>query len=383
MPPATRQVAISPERAYSATLISSQAEISGLEEIAHSLLSRAHSTLQPRFFSASIAPEEWVPRIVAIRHGDSIVGILYAKERKFAGMLTGIIYADASLGKMIVAEPGHLEDTLCTGLTALFYKRGTRGIRILIPTEGLELPILQKFLPSLPGDTCWTAAKNHSSLALPPSYDLFLQSLGHHTRQDFRRYRRRFEAANYGFVGKLSLPEYEHAASQLLANYAMKSDPHGIERAVRILSAVDRPLLIGLRHGNGEWLSVLGGWYEFDRFVALSQLNSDRKYPRAQLSIVLRGYLIEMLIRNGVRNIVFWGGLGGPLIRYSKYIRSVALHLDSRRWTWRTLRSAFQMIRPLLPRDVDAAGDWVAPRSSRPLSSSDVAVIRFGEAEQR
>jgi hypothetical protein len=277
-----------------------------------------------------------------------------------------MIYADASLGKMIVAEPGHFEEVLCTALTALFHRRGTRGIRILVPAEGLELSVLQKLFPLLPGDTCSTPAKNHSFLELPPSYDLFLQSLGSHTRQDFRRYRRRFEAANYTFVERLSLAEYQHAASQLLTNYAMKSDPHEIERAVRILSVVDRPLLAGLRHENGEWLSVLGGWYEFDRFVVLSQLNSDRKYPHAQLSIVLRGYVVEMLISQGVRSIVFWGGLGGPLTRYSKYVPSVALHLDTRHWTWRALRRFLQGMRPLLPRAMDAEIDWVVPRGAQP-----------------
>jgi hypothetical protein len=371
MQPGAQQVATSPERVYSATLISSEAGISTLSEVARPLLSRFDSTLQPRFFSASVEPGKWMPRIVAIRHGDSLVGVLYAKESKFAGIPTGIIYADASLGKMLVAEFGHFENALSTGVAALFKNGGTRAIRILVSGHGSELPILQRLLQSLPGDSCWTPAKNHSSLALPASFDSFLQSLGYHTRQDFRRYRRRFETASYEFVEKLSLAEYQRAAAQLLGSDAMKSDPHQIDRTVRILSVVDRPLLAGLRHANREWLSVVGGWYEADRFVLFSQLNSDRKYPRAQLSIVLRGYLIEMLIGSGIRSIVFWGGLGGPLIRYSKYIPCVALHLDSRDWKWRALRRVFPIVRPLLSREMEAAGEWIAPRAGQPLSSSD------------
>ena len=59
----------------------------------------------------------------------------------------------------------------------------------------------------------------------------------------------------------------------------------------------DRLLAMGLRHRNGEWLIVMCGVYRPGAGVLLLQLNNDRDFPRDSLSVVMRAYLIESLIR--------------------------------------------------------------------------------------
>ena len=69
---------------------------------------------------------------------------------------------------------------------------------------------------------------------------------------------------------------------------------------------------MGLKHRNGEWLSVIGGVYRPGAGVLLLQLNRDREFPRDSLSMVLRGYLIESLIQQGMREFIVWAGQPRP-----------------------------------------------------------------------
>jgi hypothetical protein len=49
------------------------------------------------------------------------------------------------------------------------------------------------------------------------------------------------------------------------------------------------------------------------------QCNYDGDYDTDSLSTVLRAYLIEDLIRQGLKELVIWGGTGPPLSRYVSY----------------------------------------------------------------
>ena len=49
------------------------------------------------------------------------------------------------------------------------------------------------------------------------------------------------------------------------------------------MSQVQRPMLTGLRGPDGEWLSILGGWYEGDQAVVFLQMNNDQGYPQDSL----------------------------------------------------------------------------------------------------
>ena len=112
---------------------------------------------------------------------------------------------------------------------------------------------------------------------------------------------------------------------------------------MNVVAAVDRPWAVGLKHGNGEWLSVAAGWYSGDRATMFFQLNNDREHAEASLSVVLRARLIETLIGRGVRELVFWSGSAPPLSRYATEIPAVALHLDSRTPAWRLARFAIRI----------------------------------------
>lgn len=237
---------------------------------------------------------------------------------------------------------------------------------------GAEMAGTQGIPSAIPVDLCYAPAQNHSQLMLPNHYETFLESLGHQTRRNFRYYRRRSEAANVQFIDKLSIEEFASAASTLQSETLIKSGSKAIKRAIEMISATERPLLVGLRHRDGEWLSILGGWYESDRAVIFLQMNSDRRHRNASLSIVLRGYLLEWFILRGVKKVVFWAGSGGQLSRYAEYIPSIAVHLDKQSFLWKAVRHLVAPLISLLPGPVANLAQWIVPRTHQQNFDSDV-----------
>ena len=126
-------------------------------------------------------------------------------------------------------------------------------------------------------------------------------------------------------------------------------------------ATADRPLAVGLKHRNGEWLSVICGVYRRAAGVLLLQLNNDRDFPRDSLSVVLRGYLIESLIHQGMKELIIWAGTAPPLSRYVTKIPTLGIYLDSPEYKWRLLRRLVSKFGPWLPRQIKLEASWIAP----------------------
>jgi hypothetical protein len=167
-------------------------------------------------------------------------------------------------------------------------------------------------------------------------------------------------------LDNLSLDELRSAAFYLEPKCSIPSRPHSTDRLLKMMATADRPLAVGLKHRNGEWLSIIGGVYRPAAGVLLLQLNNDREFPRASLSVVLRGYLIESLIHEGRKEFIIWGGTGGPLFRYVTYIPTLVIYLDSREYKWRLVRTLVSRFGPWLPRQLKLNARWIAPFSLKP-----------------
>jgi hypothetical protein len=349
---------------YSAEILRSPEQFRRLSREAGDLLREQEDTRKPCFFLASVDGNTWAPLVVVVTRAKSTVGIVYAKERKFAGIPIGLIYADATLDAMVVASPADREPVLRAALDGLIDETGARGLRVVVPAAGFERDAIHSFLRLRSLDVHFAGVKNHCALDLPPSYDALLEKFGRRTRRNFRYYRRRFEDLGNTYVDQVPLAEFRRVAFDLLKKSVVGADRNEIERALRMLAAVRHPIMVGLRHKNGEWLSILGGWYEVDRAVVFSQLNNDRDYPHSALSTVLRGYLIEGLIARNIPSLFFWGGVLGPLLPYCWFLPAVCAHLDIPTFTWRTLRGLIGWMSGFLPARLGVSASWVAPRVS-------------------
>jgi hypothetical protein len=315
----------------------------------------------PAFFLASVDGARWIPRVLTISSGASIVGFLFAKERKFAGLHLGLIYADDVLGMMIAAKPGLEEQVFEAGLSHLMFSSGAHGLRLLVPPSGYAMNAIRRLTQESPLDVHYGRSDHHTELPLGDSYEAFLKGLGDKTRRNFRYYRRRFESRRHLVVPQMDFSVFEQAAYRLEKLNVIGAGRNGIGRAMRMLKTAKRPLLMGLRHENGEWLSILGGWYEGDRVVVFMQMNNEREFPQESLCIVARSYLIEAVIQDGFRKLVFWAGVGGPIARYCVPVPALGVYLDARTPLWRTTRRVVALTASLLPRKASELANWVSP----------------------
>ena len=342
--------------------MSSAAEIQGLQPAVRRSFQQNDTLLDPGFFLASVS-EGWAPRVVAVRHGSELAGVVCAKERTVCGVRLGVVYADLTFGCMLLGDSLEQQRTFLIALETLLASPATRGLRLTVRQHSPELAAVRKLLASSHLDTRFSRVKKHLSLVLPDTYEQLLLSFGSTTRRNFRYYRRRCEIAGHIYLENLSMDELHLAAFYLAPKCTIPSRRRSIDKFLKMTSTADRPLAVGLKHRNGEWLSIACGVYRPAACMILVQLNNDREFPRDSLSVVLRSYLIESLIHKGTKELTFWGGTARPLSRYATPIPTLGIYLDSPAYAWRLVRGLVSKIGSRLPWKLSQYARWIAPFS--------------------
>jgi hypothetical protein len=346
---------------YSVKVLSSSEETHKVAEIAEALSGECRGEPIGRFYLASNEKKLWVPYVVAVSQGASIVGIVYAKMLKFAGVRTGLVFGDASLDGMVIAKPGQREAVFELGIRHFLDRHGFLGLRILVPSNGYEQRVIAKVLSFRSLDVRRFGINRHWILDLAPSYESYVAGLGPRTRRDFRHDRRQFESFGE-FVPAMSLLEFRSAALRMLAGPVKGVNQTSVDDALRTLGACRNPLLVALRRHDGEVVSIIGGWCDLDCAVVFIQMNSNREFPKYSLSLVARAYLIEALIAKGIRRVVFWGGIWGSLTRYVYPLPTLAVFLDNPGFLWRTSLWAASKAIAMHPRWARYAA-YIAPKT--------------------
>lgn len=354
---------------YSAALFSSKTEILQLKDVARKLMQQDDPMLDPQFFLASLH-KGWRPKVVAVYSGREVVGILYTKERTISGIPTGIVFADGSLGGCLLGNSLHRHQSYRVALEALFASPRIRGVQLRVPCCGDDLEPVKQLIASRSLDAQYSRINHndsplwryHAHLRLADTYEQFLTGLGKTTRHNFRYYRRRFEASGHRFIERLSMDELRSAVRDVVpkSKFAGWRQQYEIEGDLSMVASTRRPLAIGLRHQNGEWLSVIGGWYRPGGAVLCFQCNNDRNFALDSLSVVLRAYLIELLIAQGLEELVIWSDTRPPLSRYVTYIPTIGVRLDAPTYAWRVARSLIAAVGPWLPRRLATTAQWLA-----------------------
>jgi hypothetical protein len=310
--------------------------------------------LAPSFFLASVSPRGWRPLLVLVSQGKRIAGLLYCKERVVAGIGIRVAFGDDTLGAMVAAHPEEVESVMSCGVKALL--KHMVALRFVVTSN--RLPFLTGVQAK--ADISFYGTKSHAHLQLPRTYDEFLVKLGSRTRRNFRYYRRKSELAGNKFSPVLEFSEFSAATRCLLPKAAFFArSKQTRERHLAMIEAMPSPMLMGLRGKGGEWIGLAGGWYVGDRAILIMQLN-DRTRSRESLSVVLRSYLIEELIKQGVREIVFWGGSSAPLSYYAAFPDVFMTHLDTRSLPWRFCRRVWATARNLSPANFGRLLEWFA-----------------------
>jgi hypothetical protein len=354
---------------YSGIVLSSNTEIRQLRDVARRLMQQDDPWLDPEFFLASVS-KGWKPRVVAVYHAHEVVGILFTKERVISGIPTGVVYVDGSLGGILLCNPLHQQNSFRLAIQLLLASPGIHGIRLRVLRGCCELAALRQLLASGSLDAQYCRIKYnrsvlwkyHAHLPLADTYEQFLKGLGHTTRHNFRYYRRRFEESGHTFIDHLTMDELRSVALELgqKCKFTSEAEEVGIENELNMVASTRQPLAVGLKHHNGEWLSVIGGWYKPRGAVLCFQRNDDRDFGPDSLSVVLRAYLIEHLIRQGLEELVIWNDTGPPLLRYVTHVPTLGVRLDARTYLWRVVRRFISTVGPRLPKRLAAAAEWIA-----------------------
>lgn len=310
---------------------------------AHDLI-RQHSlglsnSLPPELFWATVQRGKWRPRVVCVKRGDRVIGLVYLKERMVSGIPSGFVHGDSSMRSMIDSAAADRELVLSTALNFLFSRRSIFGASFYMPSDDLQHRAFAHVAEHANLELAYSAPPaRHSRLSLPQDYENFLRSLGPHTRRNLRYYRRRFEAAGHSYVESLSGDDFRSISRELQGKSRIPTADNLVQRSINIAVSAKRPLIWGLRGADGRWLSVLVGWGEDDKVTFFFQMNSDLDHPRDSLSMVLRGYVLESLIESGVQTLDFWWGIIGPLAIHARPFPAVNVTLQSKALPCRMLR---------------------------------------------
>jgi hypothetical protein len=345
---------------YSATLVPTSEEADLILNQLVSLLPVDRHTYTPAFLRAS-SLTGWRPIVCAVRRNGRPVGLVYLKEKTIGGLGTGLIYADAVLGNLTVAVQGHDQNVLHAALEKIISMPRSRGLRLCIRPGSYEQEVVRRLQGSFALDVSSHQVRYHSALELPATYELFLNSLGSRTRRNCRYYRRRFESAGGVYEEFSAFSDFCAAAESIVGRKVVGGTRRGLNRAFAMLSAVDKPVFAGLRTNQGTWLAVLGGWYTETNPIVFMQLNNDRDHAGSSLSLVLRSYFIEQLIRQGQRGLIFWSGSGGWTSRHDTPIPTLAVYLDKRDAAWRLGRQAAARLSGYLPDSLFPMIRWITP----------------------
>jgi len=255
---------------------------------------------------------------------DELLGVLLIFEYRALGQSTGAFATNDRSGRnTLLALPGHERQVAALAVQALVqrkaqvvlmsYRNERQGGESAVEVQ--DQPLLQ--VP----DGCKRSARwvtrnrsIHGYLPMEPTYDATLAKIGQRTRSNLRYYRRRAEKR----LGCIFLPAIEITREELLkfngeCMYAVPATVAGWR--YDSLKELSVPLLMGMRDGEGRWLSLLGGrryggWSEI-----LWQMNREG-YAADSLSTVMRSYFIEHEIAQGSTRLYVEGGTPQP-IRFS------------------------------------------------------------------
>ena len=245
---------------------------------------------------------------------NDLLGALLIFEQRVSGFRAGAFATNDRSGRTtLIALPSYLSQVVTLTSRALL----DRGAHLVLmsfragdvpeSSPGSELPLLT-IPPRSRSVARWALRERTipSYLPLAASFDATLAEVGQKTRRNLRYYRRRAESR----LGCAFLPNVEVSREEFLAfsvdcMYAKPPEVAGWRYDA--LYELSEPVLMGVKHRDGSWLSMLGGRRYDDRVEILWQMNREG-FAADSLSTVMRSYFIEHEIARGSRRLYMEGG---------------------------------------------------------------------------
>ncbi len=243
---------------------------------------------------------------------DDLIGAVLLFEYRVAGIHTGMFTSNDRSGRGSLIAPPHLRSAVATCAAEHLLQAGAHVLMFSFREEH-QAALAPGWPATRSSKAVWAIRRRqvHDYLPLQPTYDETLAHIGHRTRRDLRYYRRRAEKE----LGCTFHPAVRISTEDLLAfnRDCMYAVPDKVAAWRHdALRDVSDPLLMGLRDGQGRWLSLLGARRFNDSSEVLWQMNRDGM-SKHSLSLVMRSYFIEHEIAHGAVRLYFEGGIQHPI----------------------------------------------------------------------
>jgi hypothetical protein len=244
---------------------------------------------------------------------DDLRGAVLVYEYRFAGRGTKVFATDDMIGvrTVIAAE----EARVAVAEIAIRKLMRMGAVMSLISLDGASErrsgPASAKSSPYI---TLKRTRVTPRYLAVGPSLDATLATLGDDTRRNFRRYRRRVEAElGAEFIPRVRMGWQEFQELNRRSTNPADGDVVGwryglIERS----GSGPETMFAGLRAADGRWLSLVGG-RRYGKTTELDWQMNLAGLPRFSLCTAMRAYLLEHEIARGTKRLVFEGGTPHPM----------------------------------------------------------------------
>ncbi len=229
-------------------------------------------------------------------------GAVLMYEYRMCGLRTKIFATDDEGGERTVLAP------LCArpriAAVAAEYLIRT-GAQLVFMSIGSEDHAVSQAMQSMEGHrgkpSIWTTRERRVRryLLLQSTYDETLATMGKHTRRNLRAFRRRAEAELHAdFVSVAELSRDDLVTLNGLCSYPVPDRVAAWRH--RTATELIGSFLLGIRSGDGRWLSLLGGRRHHGTTEVAWQMNREG-LEAFSIGTVMRSYLIEHEIALGTK----------------------------------------------------------------------------------
>jgi hypothetical protein len=257
----------------------------------------------------------------ALRLDGAVVANAYSFERRLLGLATGI--HDGAIVLSTTWEP-QVMPWLCHRLQD-FAAFDLATFRIAGPGMAHAAPnpmtIRNRVMTAI-----MSPRRMQEVMPLDEGFSHFLERLGRSTRRNVSRSLQQAAEENIEFRFTSGTAASAESTLRKLAakNMPFRQSFNKIASIERFVATRPRPYQASLTHHNGRLISVAGGFIEGDLALIAYQLNH-RADRDASPSLMLRSFLVQRLIDEGVRSLAFIGSCAGLLLHYCQPVPAAEL----------------------------------------------------------
>lgn len=282
---------------------------------------------------------------------NDLAGVALFYEYEVCSFGTGLFATNDRSGRGTLLAPKRERSRVAMHVSRIMIDRGAHAI--LLSYQGDEAAEQ----PLAPTELYGSGRSSRSALAavrtrildaylpLHSTYDETLATLGQKTRRNLRYYRRRAEAQlGCRFISDVEISEADLVRFNAETMFAV-SDRDALWR-LRTQKELASPLLMGLKDGEGKWLSILAGRRHKSSTEILWQMNR-KDLPSHSLSTVMRSYCIEHEIALGARRLYLEGGTGHSIHHSFKPESLIDLAVvRNPMWAWTIRKLSHKFVSP-------------------------------------